>query len=148
MASVKREKEKWEKFLVERRVPYPYPKDNTPLVIARTSLLKPVAPPSAALREENSPPHTEVFECRIDIPPRMNWSGMLMRPPPPDEAYWEYDIENPPPRTDPWGFETPPPEDPEPKRAQKRVSLEVNDVRNISVAEPEGAESSDRKSVV
>ena len=50
MASVKREKEKWEKFLVERRAPYPYPEDNPPLVIARTSLLKPVAPPSEALR--------------------------------------------------------------------------------------------------
>ena len=64
----------------------------------------------------------------------------MMEPQPPDEAYWEYDIENPPPRKDHWEFKTPPPEDPEPKRAQKRVSFEVNDVRNISVAEPEEAE--------
>ena len=109
MASVKREKEKWEKFLVERRAPYPYPKDNPPLVIARTSLLKPVAPPSAALREENPPPPTDVLECRIDIPPPDELEWDVDGTPPPDEAYWEYDIENPTPRTDRWDFETPPP---------------------------------------
>ena len=97
MASVKREKEKWEKFLVERRAPYPYPKDNPPLVIARTSLLKPVAPPSAALREENPPPPTDVLECRIDIPPPDELEWNVDGTPPQDEAYWEYDIENPPP---------------------------------------------------
>ena len=69
IASVKREKEKWEKFLVEWRAPYPYPEDDPPLVIARTSLLKPVAPPSAALREEN--PH----------PPQTCWSVVLISPP-------------------------------------------------------------------
>ena len=96
MASVKWEKEKWEKFLVERRASYPYLKDNPPLVIARTSLLKPVAPPSAALMEEKPPPPTDVLECRIDIPPPDELEWDVDGTPPPDEAYCEYDIENPP----------------------------------------------------
>ena len=69
---------------MEWRAPYPYPEDKPPLVIARTSLMKPVAPPSAALREENPPAPTDVLEFRIDIPP-------------PDELEWDVDG-TPPPR--------------------------------------------------
>ena len=71
-------------------------------------MLKPVAPPSAAQREEKPPLFTDVLECPIDIPPPDELEWDVDGTPPPDEAYWEYDIENPPPRTDHWGFETPP----------------------------------------
>ena len=48
-------------------------------------------------------------------------------------------------RTPPLGQTTgnskaPPPEYPEPKTAKKRMSFGLNDVRNISVAQPEEAE--------